>query len=630
MSKINKLIVIASVFYFSISAIAETKVLSVSSPSIKNQTIEVENYSQDIPILSAVNVVTTQADRSKTVTVITREETKGEHFTNINDALFSGTPGVVTSRRSETGFGGPNSGFLIRGLQGPHVPVFVDGIPIQVNNHFHARVDRYSSDMIDNMEITRGPSVLKHGASAVAGAVDIYTRKPSKGYSGFIEGNYGTYDTKEVFGDFGYGWDDGSFLFSASDRLTEGPPVEGSPFAAEAHDLTNLNFKINQAINNEWSVGFRISNAKEVPEHFPFAADVSYRRFGQNETDKVVHLDRKSKNSNTLIAIHDDILDNYNGNYTNGALNTGTTLSTRKETETGILGKHTWSRGNGDSTTVGLHRVKYTDDRFEANNKKSKGSHTSAYVQSSQGFEYGIRVDGGVRVTNGSDFDTNISPEIGIIAKVNPVLTLRARTGKAFRVPRIGETDANFQSTIEPEDFTHAEVGLNRRFASSEFDVAVWWMGGDNLIVRTGNIGGGNTNSIYDNSGKFNNRGVEALFTYKINSNVSSYLAATFMSLETENSSPQTFFDAGVEYRKDALRANLKIRDAKRNANPDLSDDDYTVLDGRVQYDLVKNTTIFANVDNISDTSYRTYYDRFSTDARNVGRLTTIGIRYSF
>ena len=249
----------------------------------------------DAPLLGEVEVsVPPQSERAMSVTVITREDTEGMHFTNLNDALFSGIPGVATSRRSETGFSGPNSGFLVRGLQGPHVPVFVDGIPIQVNNHFHSRVDRYSSDMIDRIEVTRGPSVLKHGASAVGGVIDIYTRTPGPGVSASIQASFGDYDTQEIVGDYGYGWDGGSVLFSASDRLTDGPPVVGGDFADEAHDLTNLNFKFTQAINDEWGFGIRASNAVEDPTDMPFTPDKSHRRFGQDETDFVLHLDRKT------------------------------------------------------------------------------------------------------------------------------------------------------------------------------------------------------------------------------------------------------------------------------------------------------------------------------------------------
>lgn len=74
---------------------------------------------------------------------------------NMNDVLFFGIPGVNVARRSNLGFMGPNSGFRIRGLKRERVAVFVDGIPSQVNNHFHPLVDQYTPDMIERIEYTR-------------------------------------------------------------------------------------------------------------------------------------------------------------------------------------------------------------------------------------------------------------------------------------------------------------------------------------------------------------------------------------------------------------------------------------------------------------------------------------------
>ena len=586
-----------------------------------------EQGGEDAPLLEQIDVtVPPQAERSRSVTVVTTAELKGKHFTNLNDALFSGIPGVATSRRSETGFSGPNSGFLIRGLQGPHVPVFVDGIPIQINNHFHARVDRYSSDMIDWMEVTRGPSVLKHGASAVGGVIDIYTRNPGKGASGYIQAAYGNYDTQEIFGDFGYGWDGGSVLFSASDRLTDGPPVEGGDFADEAHDLTNLNFKFTQVINDEWSIGFRASNAVEDPEDMPFTPDKSHRRFGQDETDFVVHLDRQTATSNSLIALHDNTLDNYNGSYTNGSLNPGTSRSFRKEDETGILGRHTWLRGAGNTTTVGFNFVKYSDDRFTGSGEKDESEFYSAYVQASQGFGDSLRVDGGVRITEGEDFDTDVSPEIGIVKTISSTLAVRARGGKAFRVPRLGDNDIDQMPTLDVEEFTHAELGINKRFgAGGEIDVTAWWMGGDNLIVRNG-FGA----SAYEtNTGEFDHSGIEAYLTYSISQHLSMFLTATVMSLEVTTSSPQNIYDLGLDYVRGRFRGNLVLRDASRNANPVLADEDYTVLDGRFQFSVTDNIDLFLDIDNITDERYVTFYG-FGSKSVNVERLVMFGGRWSY
>ena len=583
---------------------------------------------EDPPLLPTVEVETTQADLSYTRTVITRDDTEGMHFTNMNDALFMGTPGVSTSRRSETGFGGPNSGFLIRGLQGPHVPVFVDGIPIQVNNHFHARVDRYSSDMIDRMEITRGASVLKHGASAVAGAIDIYTRTPGKGFSGFAQAAWGRYDTTEVFGDVGYGWDSGSVLFSMSDRLTDGPPVNYGSSAgiptAEAHDLTNYNFKATQNLNDTWSVGLRYSNAQEIPEDFPFAAGVTFRRFAQDETDWVLHLDRKTATSNSLIAVHDNELDNHSIMVTNG-IEDPSTKSARLETETGILGRHTWLHSGGNSTTVGFHSVKYDDDRFESNAKKSEAKHWSAYVQVDRALTDNIRIDGGVRITKGEDFSTNTSPEVGLVYKVDPSLALRTRTGQAFRVPRIGETDASFSSTIENEEFDHFELGLNKTFSNgAEFDIAAWWMKGDNLIVR---LGGGGAGAFYDNSGDFSHHGVEVSLRYPINEHFFMSAGYTNMSLEVETAAPQDTLDLALQYRQGKWRAELGIRNARNNAKPALENEDYTVADAHIQYSVSKNIDLFLDVDNITDTSYATF-NGFGSTAENIQRMTMIGFRW--
>ena len=632
----------ALVIFLPLQAIAAEKdmkdavaVDAVSSEEIEKQPVtKVEDLLDAVPTLPAVKVETTQADRSHTMTVITRDDTEGVHFTNMNDALFSGTPGVATSRRSETGFGGPNSGFLIRGLQGPHVPVFVDGIPIQVNNHFHARVDRYSSDMIDSMEITRGASVLKHGASAVGGAIDIYTRNPGKGVSGFFQAAAGRYDTREVYGDFGFGWDGGSVLLSASDRLTDGrTPINGfdagTPFA-EAHDLTNVNFKVNQAIDDTWSVGLRYSNAKEDPFDLNYEPGYQYFRFFQDETDFVVHLDRKTATSNTLIAYHDDTLDNSNARITDGVIDIQPpgplSPNPRKETENGFLVRHTMLRSGGNTTTFGVHAVEYTDDRFTGSANSDETDHISAYVQLSQGLGNGIRVDGGVRVTEGDEFDTDVSPEIGIVKKVDSSFAVRARAGKAFRVPRLGDTDTS-NTLIEPEDFVHVEIGANKMFGESGvFDVAIWAMEGDNLIV-------GSTGAK-TNTGEFSNNGVELSVDYRVNNAISVFAAATLMSLETTSPSPQKMYDLGVEYRKDRIRANIMVRNGSDNADIRLEDSDYTVVDARIQYQVTNSVDVFVNIDNLTDTEYSTRIINGPMGARvpgaQVQQLVMLGARVKY
>lgn len=107
------------------------------------------------------------------------------------------------------------------------------------------------------------------------------------------------------------------------------------------------------------------------------------------------------------------------------------------------------------------------------------------------------------------------------------------------------------------------------------------------------------------------------------------YLGGTLMSLEEENALPQNIFDAGLQYRQGPFRMNLAFRHASRNAKPSLEDEDYTVLDGRVQYSVLKYLDLFVDVDNITDTRYVTF-EGFGTKAVNVGRLVMVGGRLKY
>lgn len=564
-----------------------------------------EDEAASIPELPTVEVETRQADRSKSVTVITKDNMEGTHGTNMNDFLFSGTPGISTSRRSDIGFSGPNAGFHIRGLNGPRVAVFVDGIPQQVNNHFHPRSDQYSSDLIDRMEITRGPSVLLHGPSAVGGVIDIFTRRPSEGLSGYVQGAYGELDTHEILGDMSYGWKSGSILLSGTDRETDGQAL------GEGHDERNLHLKLTQQINENWTAGFRASNTRE------FASDARSSdpnevifKFTQDLTTFVFSLDRKTESSNSLIAIHYNDLDT--GSFRESGAAGIFNQNDRIETETGILGKHTWLRGAGDTLTVGFNAVEYTDENPEGSTEQDE-SYISPYIHGSQTITKNIRADGGVRVTHSSQFGTDVSPEAGLVATIDSSLALRARGGTAFRVPRVDEVVNNRQ--LEPEEFVHAEVGLNKTFGNkAEFDIALWYMDGDNLIVNDINIG------------EFEHYGVEAFLNVQLTNYLALSLGAAAMDLEDTANVPQHTFDVGLEFRHGRWRANLAARYAGDNARTTL--DDYFVADARLSFALAKDLEVFVDVDNLTDEKFATFQGGFGGPVENIPRVVLGGIRY--
>ncbi len=130
-----------------------------------------------------------------TVTVIDAEEIEQMLSTDIKD-LVRFEPGVTvpsspsrfTAALASTGRDG-NSGFNIRGLGGNRVLFQVDGIRVPDGFAFgpaaFGRGDYVDLDLLQSVEILRGPGSALYGSDGMAGVVSFFTKDPSD----FLEEN---------------------------------------------------------------------------------------------------------------------------------------------------------------------------------------------------------------------------------------------------------------------------------------------------------------------------------------------------------------------------------------------------------------------------------------------------------
>jgi outer membrane receptor protein involved in Fe transport len=566
-----------------------------------------------------------QAERSESTTILTREDMNARNALNINDYFLSGIPGVSTARRSNLAFSGPGAGFFIRGLTGTRVVVFVDGVPNQINSHFHPRTDQYSPDQIERVEITRGPSPVLHGAGAIGGAIDIFTRTPNPGFAGFLQAEVGELKTHQVMGDVSYGWKDGSLLASFNDRDTD------AQLLGEEFPERNLSVKLTQSVGGNWTAGFRFSNVKEYPsDKFDESQpDLVLFRFRQNISTYVGTVEHKSETSSTLLAVHLNQLDTSSFRET---INRGKFQDVpRVEEEYGFFGRHSWFRSEASTFIVGLEAVGFNDRRTNAAGTAPKVKNSESFVSPNvyavQKLGSSTRLEGGVRWTHSSQFGDDVSPELGLVQNVGRNVALRARGGKAFRVPRVDEVNAPFATPnpdLQPEDFYFAEVGGNVRLGSrTEADVAVWWRKGDNLIQT---IGAG-TAARSVNTGKFEHQGVEASVKFAATRQLGFFVGAADMDVKEIASVPQKTVDAGVDFHPGRFRANVLGRWAYDNTTPIL--DDYFVGDARFSYYAGKGLTLLLDIDNFTDEKYATL-TAGNTPIYQVPRIFLGGVRFAW
>src|SRR5205085_10384517 len=127
------------------------------------------------------------------VTVLDGARLRAEGLTHIADALRQ-VPGMAVVQSGS--FGAPTSLFT-RGAQSNYTKVLIDGVPF---NDPGGALDLgfLTLDDVDRIEIVRGPTSVLYGSDAVAGVVQIFTRRASGRPRGSLDARAGTYGSYDV------------------------------------------------------------------------------------------------------------------------------------------------------------------------------------------------------------------------------------------------------------------------------------------------------------------------------------------------------------------------------------------------------------------------------------------------
>lgn len=129
------------------------------------------------------------------VNIITKEDLKKTPYTGDYLDLFRKIPGVYTSKYTGGDYG---DRIGMRGFASGHgvqVAVFVDGMPMNLLDYTHGMLDLVwlVPEMIERIEVIKGPFSALYGDFALCGVINIITKKSDPSPSvGFYGGTYGT------------------------------------------------------------------------------------------------------------------------------------------------------------------------------------------------------------------------------------------------------------------------------------------------------------------------------------------------------------------------------------------------------------------------------------------------------
>jgi vitamin B12 transporter len=138
-----------------------------------------EAETQEI-VVSATRIETLEEDSPATVDVIRSDDFEIKQTHRVADALRE-VPGVSVV---QSGAPGSLTSVFSRGLRSEHTQVLLDGIPVNQGLQGAFNFADLTTDNIDRIEIVRGPQSTIYGPRALAGVIQVFTKRGSGDPSG--------------------------------------------------------------------------------------------------------------------------------------------------------------------------------------------------------------------------------------------------------------------------------------------------------------------------------------------------------------------------------------------------------------------------------------------------------------
>ena len=176
------------------AALAQEAVRSAFAELRRDESIiaDQEEAEAETVIVSATRTDIPLDQSPASVSVIGSQEIEQKQIERVSDALRE-VPGLSVV---QTGTPGQLTSVFARGLNSAHTQVLLDGIPINQGLAGQFDFANLTTDDIDRIEVVRGPQSTIYGPRAMAGVIQIFTKR-GEGTPGLTlsaeGGSYGTF-----------------------------------------------------------------------------------------------------------------------------------------------------------------------------------------------------------------------------------------------------------------------------------------------------------------------------------------------------------------------------------------------------------------------------------------------------
>jgi iron complex outermembrane receptor protein len=560
-------------------------------------------------------------DVAASVSVVTAADLERTTARTATAALAS-LPGVFVQK---TGAFGRND-VDIRGVgdRGCRVQVLVDGRPEKMPIYGCVVTHTLPLNNVERIEVVRGPLSVLYGSDAMAGVVNIVTRRAERALELGARIDYGSFNTRHAVASAGLKQGGFNVLFSADKAMSDG-------------HLPNSQYNGNDL---SLRAGYDFSSA--------FKLDFTGKYF-----TGVKHEPKRSTDPDTMVAT------GWN-QYDRGGLDLTATLGSESLGGFAKLyrtfGEHVFDPKDGwHSTDFTNGAIVHGHRRFEFNNLAQAGieagmlsgtwvksdtsrptwtrNQVAVFAQDEQTLGP-VTANAGVRLSYDAISGPAFCPKGGLVARIRTT-TLRGNVNRGVRYAPLNYTSVfpPKNESLKPEVSWNFEVGVNQQITTGlNLDVAAFMLNGSDLIEAVF-VPGRIPPVQFQNKGSFSFKGIEAglqLRSGPWRSGVA-YTLTGFGANTRARAGSKLNLSAGATLAKLDLDVSFQhvaryfAAESSQSAIPA-----YYTFDLRAGYQILSWLGVFASVENLLDRQYDTFADLPGSQAglyRMPRRALTAGMK---
>ncbi len=533
------------------------------------------------------------------------------------DIERKGVPFVVDILRFQTDIqivqsGGPgaNATMFMRGGSGSQVLVLVDGIKFNNPSTGSADLSGLLTSDVERIEIIKGAQSTLYGSEAMAGVVNIITRKGTGKLKGDLSVEGGSFATIKTSGSVSGGTERTNYRLSASWLDTDGIPTARNGSMPNGYNNKSLSARLgaNPTDSSSVELNLRYGTDKTQLDNYIYGIGLvdtlnylqSHETYLVAATGKIFPWE-KYEQSLTLSYLSDDItttdpVTSYN-NY-------------RTKTKAELLDWQHTVELRPLTVTGGLTYRYETAENVGAFDQST--NNRAVYLNAKLGLlDDTLILNAGLRDDNHSTFGNAVTYRTGALYCLKPLeMRFKANFGTGFRAPSLSDLYYPGYSNpeLKPEKSTGYDLGLEKELFDKKVILAATWFRQQyrNLIQSNA------PTYIPENIGNALTQGVELKASALPADNLKLNAGYTWLDALNKDTGaflprrPRNKVTTSVEYTLAQLTVTGEYLFISSRSDslqgPDMAS--YSLINLRGAYLLTKNLSLFVRIDNLLDRSY--------------------------